>query len=283
MPSAYWYYGLVVISLVLLAASLVYKRDWKLLVLQLNVAALIHPFEIVVLILLNAYRYSPGILANPILDNYIGSYISNSFIVPASAIAINAFSLSWGYALGIAAIFTGIDWYFTTLGIYQHFWWKSVYTGIGLSILYAISRWIWAGLQEKRPHLIFRLAVIYLTYSPLHNLLVFLVNKGGQLFIFQMPWSAGDPQKYHQGFFFLYLLITSIIITLCVGLKLRLRYRLLGIAVLALAYWTLEQYHIFLPVVADISAWQLVLVPIIVVPVVVCLFRVAALDYLFPR
>ncbi len=281
MPSAYWYYGLVLIALVLLAVSLIYRKDWKLLVLQLTIAGIIHPFEIVVLILMDAYRYSPGILADPRLDNYLGSYVSNSLIVPVSAVAINAFSLSWKYAVGIAVIFTGIDWYFTTLGIYQHFWWKSAYTGIGLIILYKISRMIWSGLQEKRRCPVFKLTVIYLTYASIHNIILFLANKGGQLFRFQVPL-AGDPEKFHQGFFYLYLLMTSMIITLLIGLKLPWHYRLLGVVFLTFVYWIMGEYHIFVPHADDISAWQLILVPIIVVPVVMCLFRMAKLDYIFP-
>lgn len=282
MPSAYWYYGLIIVALVLLAASLIHSKDWRLLVLQLTIVGIIHPFEIVVLILMEAYRYLPGIVANLRLDNYLGSYISNSLIVPASAVAINAFSLSWGYIVGVAAIFTGIDWYFTTIGIYQHFWWKSAYTGIGLIVLYRISRWIWSGLQKKRRCTIFRLAVIYLTYAPIHNLVAFLANKGGQLFRFQLPL-AGDSEKFHQGFFYLYLLVTSVIISLLIGLKLPLHYRLLGIAFLTFLYWIIGKYQIFAPQVDGIAAWQLILVPIIVVPIVICLFRMAKLDYSFPE
>src|SRR4051812_5000602 len=130
MPSAYWYYGLGSISLLLLTASLIYRKDWKLLVLQVIVMGIILPFEITILILLNAYRYLPGILQDAKLDNYVGSYVSNSLIIPASVVAISAFSLSWRYVLGIVIIFAGIDWYFTIIGVYQHFWWKSVYTAV---------------------------------------------------------------------------------------------------------------------------------------------------------
>lgn len=282
MPSAYMYYGLGIFGLVLLVVSLLYKRDWKLLVLHLSVTAIIHPFEIAVLIIGEGYRYLPGILADPRLDNYIGSYISNSLIVPASAVIINAFSLSWIYGLGIAAIFTVIDWYFTTIDIYQHMWWKSVYTGLGLAILYRISRWIWSGLQEKQPRLLFRLSIIYLTYAPIHNLLVFIVNQGGQLFRFQVPW-PGDPEKYHQGLFYLYLFLTSSIIALCMGLKIRLRYRLSGLASLCLIYWGIGKYHIFVSHMDGVSSWQLIIVPIIVMPLVIRLFGMAKLDYLFPK
>lgn len=282
MPSAYMYYGLGIFGLVLLVVSLLYKRDWKLLVLHINVAAIIHPFEIAVLIIGEGYRYLPGILADTRLDNYIGAYISNLLIIPASAVIINAFSLSWVSGLGIAMIFTVIDWYFTTIGIYQHLWWKSVYTGFGLAILYQLSSWIWSGLQEKQPRLMFRLTIIYLTYASLHNLFVFLVNQGGRLFRFQVPW-PGDPEKYHQGLFYLYLFLTSVIITLCIGLKVRLCYRLAGLVSLGLLYWTIGKYHIFVSHMDGISSWQLIVVPVIVVPVVIRFFGMAKLDYFFPK
>jgi hypothetical protein len=272
---------LTIIGLGLLSTAIIVKKDWKLLVLHINIAALILPFEIVILVVFKAYRYLPGIMHDPILDNILGAYVSNFIIVPATAVTINAFSLSWSHSLGLAAIFSVIDWYFVKIGIYQHFWWKSVYTGIGLIILYAISKRLWAGLQEKSPSQLFRLITIYLTYTPIHNILVFIVNKGGQLFWFQVNWPGG-PERVHQMLFQLYLAITSCVITLCIGLKLRLRYRLIGIVVLVMINWAIDKYHIFVPHTADVSAYQLIFVPMIAVPIVIILFRVAKLDYLFP-
>lgn len=282
MPSSvYWYYGLILIGLILLIAALIYKKDWKILVLHLNVASVIHPFEIIVLILFSGYQYSPGFLLDARLDNYLGSYVSNSLIVPASAVIINAFSLSWYHSLTSAAIFTVIDWYYTTLGIYHHFWWRSAYTGIGLLILYRISKWIWKGLQRTQPQLIFKLFTIYLSYAPLHNLIIFVFNKGGQLFRFQVNW-FGDPEKAHQVFFFLHLMVTSLVITLCIGLKLRLRYRMLGIVILTFLNWSLEQYHIFVPTMLSITGVELIVVSMIAVPIMMFLFKLARLEYLFP-
>lgn len=278
---AYWYYGLILISLVLIITSLAYKRNWKLLVLYFNIIAAIHPFEITVLILFHGYCYLPGIVDDPKLDNYLGSYVSNSLIVPASAMAINAFSLCWKYSMAIAALFTGIDWYFTKLGIYRHFWWKSIYTGIGLSILYLISKWFWRHLQDKRPTLLFRLLAIYATYAPIHNLIAFILNQGGQLFRFQVNWFA-DPEKSHQIFFFLHLLVTSVVITLCIGLRMQFRYRLLGILALPLINWLFEQCHIFSFSIPDFTALHYSLISILAVAIVIFLFKLARLDYLFP-
>lgn len=281
LPSAYWYYGLIIISLALLVASLIHTNDWKILVIQINIAAIIHPFEIIIFIIMKAYQYFPGILSDPKMDNYLGSYVSNLLIVPASAVIINAFSFSASYILGMAGLFTGIDWFFAVMGVYKHFWWKSIYTGVGLSIMYILSKCIWAGLQEEKPSLRFRLLVIYLTYAPIYNIIIFLINKGGDLFRFQIQW-AGEPEKVHQGLFFIYLFITGIIVTLSIGLKLRLRYRLFGIIVLVLLNWAIGRYHIFVPQVADVSAHQLILVTIITVSMVSFLFSAAKLNYLFP-
>lgn len=278
---AYWYCGLIVISLILTAISLLYKRDWKLLVFQLNIAAMIQPFEIVVLILLDAYRYLPGFLPEPRMDNYLGAYVSNSLILPAATAAINAFSLSWGSALLIATAFAVIDWYFTTLGIYVHIWWTSMDTWIVLNILFAVSRRVWAGLQQESPSVSFRLFIIFLTYVPIHNLIVFLTNQGGRLFRLQIPW-LGDGEKVHQSLHYIHLLATGIIVSLLLGLKLRFRYRLAGIGVLVLLNWSIGYFDVFVPRAAWVSPLLLLLVSAVALPVVIVLFRAAKLDYLFP-
>ncbi|MDR3588220.1 MAG: hypothetical protein P4N41_01000 [Negativicutes bacterium] len=281
MPSTYWYYGLIIISLILLAMSLRWRRDWKLLVLQINIAAIVHPAEIVVLIWLEAYRYLPGFLPDPGLDNYLGSYVSNMFILPAAATAMNAFSLSWRHILVIAAMFAGVDWYFTVLGIYVHYWWNSFYTWAAVSTLLAVSRPVWSGLREPRPSPLFRLGIIYLTYAPVYNLIIFAVNQGGRFFRFQIPW-LGYAEKYHQILFHLHLLATGLIVTLCVGLKLRFRYRLAGVAALVFINWNIGHFAVFVPLVAELSAQVLLPVSLIALSVVVMLFRAAKLDYLFP-
>lgn len=77
-------------------------------------------------------------------------------------------------------------------------------------------------------------------------------------------------------------MFTSLIVTLCIGLKLRLCYRLLGIAMLALLNWSLEQYYIFVPCLINVSGLQLILVSMVTIPIIAVLFKVANLDYLFP-
>ena len=280
MPAAYWYYGLVVISFILFATAFRFRKDWKLLVLHLSVYSVIHPFEVVVTTT-GAYSFMPEILHTNV-DVILGAYISDLLIVPASAVIINAFSLSWRANLCIAAIFTGVDWFFTTLGIYQHFWWKSIYTGLGLIPLYTISNWFWTELNKCRPSLPFRLLVIHLTYFALQSTITFAANRGGQLFIMQIPYMHfDDPTKMMVILGSLYQFIVSAVIVLSLGVKMPCRYRLLGIAGIILLNWAIGYFGIFVPKVS-ITSHQLILVPIITVALMIILFRAAKLDYLFP-
>ncbi|WP_425060168.1 hypothetical protein SCACP_08350 [Sporomusa carbonis] len=281
MSGTYWYYGLVVASLVLLIAALQHRRDWKLLVLHLSIFSLIHPFEVVVLTT-NGYVYLPGILPAA-ADNFAGAFISDFFIIPASAVFISAFSLSWRFILCFAALFTGIDWYFTSLGIYQHFWWKSIYTGIGLIVLYAISAWLWSNLHKSRPPLLFRLLIIHFTYFALQSAITFAVNRGGQLFTMQMAsLPLDEPDKMMNVLISIYQLIVSATVVLCMGLKLPFRYRTLGIGVIVGLNWVIEHFGIFVPQ-ANISPYHIIFVPVLASVLLQILFKITRVDYLFPK
>lgn len=279
MSPANWYLVLVVAGLGMLAAALLYRRDWKLLVLHLSLFSIIHPFEVVVMVT-GGYRYMPGVLpAGP--DNFLGAYVSDLFIVPASAVFISAFSLSWRATLCIAAIFTGIDWFFTELGVYRHIWWKSIYTGVGLIILYAISGWLWTGLREQRQSLPFRLLIIHLAYFSIQSTITFAANRGGQLFKMQMAILHMGTTEIQAILVSIYQLIVSATVVLCIGLKIPLRYRAVGIGVIIALNWAIGHFGIFVPQVA-ITPHHLILVPAASIALLTVIFRAAGLNYLFP-
>ncbi|WP_285716272.1 hypothetical protein [Pelosinus sp. IPA-1] len=242
------------------------------------ITGIIHPFEVVVM-LTDGYRYIPGIVLDPQTDSTIGAFISDLFIVPALAVVINALSLSWPFILGITAAFTGIDWLYVKIGVYEHYWWKSIYTGSGLIILYAISRWFWHCLQEKKPSLLFRLLAIYLTYIPIPIIINFVLARLLNVFKFEI-YLLSALEKNHPVFNNVYLIFTGVVVTLCIGLRLRFRYRLFGIGLLALVSWALEYYNIFVSPI-EMSSQYLTLVPLVGVLFVIVLFHIAKLDYLF--
>jgi hypothetical protein len=280
VQGAYWYGGLVVVSLFMLLVALWYKKDYKLLVLHLAVAGIIHPFEVFA-INFNAYRYMPGIMPG-IGDNILGAYASDLFIVPATAVVISAFSLSWRYRILFAAAFTFIDWYFTVIGIYEHYWWKSIYTGIGIIILYAISNWLWQGLQSTSPPLSFRLLVIYLSYASLHSSINFLANRGFQLYTMQLSsWHFADELTRASFLLNIHLSLTAILVALSIGFAMSFRYRLIGAVIILVIYWAIGHFGIFVPY-ANISSLHLVFIPFAVIPWLTLLYYTARLPYIFP-
>ncbi|MDF9409582.1 hypothetical protein L7E55_14675 [Pelotomaculum isophthalicicum JI] len=263
----------------ILAVVLLHRRDWKLLVLHLSIFSMIHPFEVVILAT-NGYRYMPGIFPTGV-DNYLGTYISNFFIIPASAVLIYAYSLSWRYIVGFAAIFTCIDWLFAALGIYQHFWWKSIYTGIGLIIVYAVSGWLWNGLKKRRQVLPFRFLMILLTYFSIESAITFAVNRGGQLFKLLIAYyELSAPGKLQLILASSYHLIVSVIVALFLGIKMPLRYRTLGVGMIIVLNWAIGHFGIFVPQVG-ITSHHLILVQIVSVAVLIFLFKAAKLNYFF--
>lgn len=279
LSGKYWYYGLLIVSLALLVMAIRHRRNWKLLVMQLMIFAVIHPFELIIL-LTNGYRYWPGI-TDTVLDIYIGSFISNLCIVPASAMVLNAYRLSWRYKLGFAVAFTFVDWYFTVLGIYQHFWWKSIYTGLGLLILYALNDWIWSRMVRHYSSQGFRLVIIYLTYFALHTVLTFAVNQGGEVFQFQLESVPLEPVKTMALLSVLYQSVISVVVTLAIGLKTAFRYRMLGVLVIVGVNGLLGHFGIFIPQ-APVTVQWLLLIPLVAIGLLSVLFKKAQLKYLFP-
>lgn len=279
LPGKFWYYGLVVISFVILFVALQHRREWKLLVLQLFIASVIHPAELVILTT-NGYTYLPGI-TDTTTDVLLGAYISNFLIVPATAVLISAFSLSWRYQLSIAVLFMGIDWFFTVLGIYQHFWWNSIYTGIGLLILYQISSFLWCQLLKSKHSFVFRLLSIYLAYFALQSVLTLALNQGGELFILQLASIPLEPLKTMAILSSLYQVIIGVLITIFIGIRMRFRYRLLNLCSIVLINWLLDYAGMFVSN-GDFTVQHLLAVPLVATIALSILFKKAQLNYLFP-
>jgi hypothetical protein len=223
----------------------------------------------------------PGILPNEV-DNYLGAYVSDLFIIPASVVITCAFNLSWHTKILCVAILTGIDWWFTMIGVYEHHWWRSIYTGILLIPLYAIGKWQWTSLQTRIPPRLLRLLTIFLTYVPLHGTINFAANRGDQLYILQIAsWHCADKIKITAILVTLHLFIVATIVALFIGLKMPFRYRAIGIGIIAMLNWAVGHFSVFVPH-ANITSHHLDLVPLVAIPLLIALFRIARLDYLFP-
>lgn len=180
MPNSYWYGGLVVISLLLLGFTLWKKRDGRLLVLHCGLAGLIDPLEYFILILYPAYQYFPSVTGSLWIDNMIGSFFSNDFIVPAVAVAAAAFHPRVFWLLLFAALFMGVEWLFLSIDLYGHFWWNILYSGLGIFLFLLIGRHLWTLIQRdsmNKPILFLYIFFVFLfIYGPFHFLQAHLLD-----------------------------------------------------------------------------------------------------------
>jgi hypothetical protein len=105
--------------------------------------------EFFVLNVFKAYKYKPKVLKNKSLDNILGAFLSQSIFVPFTAVY-----LTIAEAGGVKKLFGGIyfslvELIFLRLGVYEHNWWRTVYTFILIPIYFILSDWWYYGITKK--------------------------------------------------------------------------------------------------------------------------------------
>ncbi|MFX3635740.1 MAG: hypothetical protein ACE3L7_13620 [Candidatus Pristimantibacillus sp.] len=174
IPAFVPYLLLIVISLMLFAFSWHKSKHAKIIIpFYICISGIIYIFELVVYIIFDSYHYMPGVFTDRFYDSAFGAVVSNGFIAPSTCIFIAIFGLGFWWILLIAAGFMGIEQTFIHLGIYEHVWWKTIYTGIGLTILFLTGKWIWHKIGKADNHYLFRLIVLYLINVSLQGSVIF--------------------------------------------------------------------------------------------------------------
>ncbi len=96
--------------------------------------------EYVVFVLFESYDYDPDFMTNEYFDNLFGSLTSQAFAFPIMAMVVAAYQLKFRYILFISTMFMGIEELFSHWDIYTHHWWKTVYTGVLMTMGFSISK-----------------------------------------------------------------------------------------------------------------------------------------------
>lgn len=134
---AYWYFALIILSIVLFSYTFFKKRSFHTVILFLMMVELAYLIETVIYIFLDCYIYVPHVITWDIYyDSLFGSLCSNLLIVPALATLIGALQLRYIWIIFFAGFLAGVEWYFLKLGIYTHHWWHIGYTSAGLLVIY---------------------------------------------------------------------------------------------------------------------------------------------------
>ena len=141
MPSSFWsntiwYILLAVTSAVTMAFALKKSKYRKYTTaFALAILGLLYFLEAILVILFHAYIYLPKIVNDPFQDTVMGNYFSQVSIASTSVLII-VYGLSRVWYVFIAAVYCLIEELFLKLGIYRHDWYRTLYTFIGLMLLF---------------------------------------------------------------------------------------------------------------------------------------------------
>ena len=137
-----WYLLLLLTSIIAIFLSLYKARNPKFTIAFLfSVIGLTFLLEAVLAIALKAYIYHPKIVSDSFLDSVFGNYFSQ-ISISSTSVLITIFNLSSLWYFVFALIYYLIEELFIKLGIYEHFWYKSIYTSIGLiPLFWFIKNW----------------------------------------------------------------------------------------------------------------------------------------------
>ncbi len=168
-----WNILLIAISAVLFGYAFYKKRDLKLIVFLFFLAGLIYIFEMVILIFFQGYEFKPRFMGNPDKDNIAGALVSDFFIVPSASIVLSVFRRGFKAMIVVSMLFMIIEEAFLKLNIYQHYWWKTIYTGISLPMLFWIGTKVWGYITHRIPDRLKRFWLLYFCHISLHSTLFY--------------------------------------------------------------------------------------------------------------
>ncbi|TCM91054.1 hypothetical protein EV294_109131 [Paenibacillus sp. BK033] len=234
---------LVIASLIFIALSWLRTKNLKILPFYICIAGAVYILELVIFVLLNSYSYKPGILRNSFYDSAIGAIVSNGFIVPSTCTLIAVYRIRFRWILLIAAGFMAIEQSFIYLGVFEHHWWKLIYTGIGLILLPSMGKWLWQKLcQPDHPYLL-RLVMLYIINVSLQG----TIMSGYLLIFYQLGFRPGwfeDPARDNLAFATLIVHADSLLFACLVSLRGGWIWKAILFVTMGCVYWWLNHRDI---------------------------------------
>ncbi|CAM3091140.1 hypothetical protein PALU110988_00505 [Paenibacillus lupini] len=274
IPSFVPYLLLIIASIVFFLFSWVKARSSMIIPYYICIAGTIYIFELIIFIIFNSYTYHPGLLKDPFYDSALGAIVSNGFIVPSTCTLVAVYGISFGWILILAAGFMGIELTFIHLGIFEHHWWKVIYTGIGIILLFSIGKWLWHKLSPSKLPYLFRLILLYTINVSLQGSVIAIYLIFFHQIVFQPGWFE-DPSRDNIAFATLIVHIDSVFFALLVSLRGNWIWKMILIGLLGCGYlWLIRQDILYAS-----SMWSvilLILLQIIVIQLLSRLYRVIA-------
>ena len=241
-----WYILLAVISLLqLIFVMFKVKKRKQTFAFFLTIMGITFGLETVILIFLKSYEYYPMIFKsspNPFNDSIAGNIFSQ-FSVSSSVLLVVALNLRFFWYFIVAAIYGIIEELFLTLGIYKHNWYRTWMT----VSMFPIAIWTTKKMYSKlitglRPA--FYYGYIFLSLFPLYTVTILW---GLQIFGY-LDFSTTILRDPINSRYFLAIVIFFIppaLITMIIHfLRLKLRWKALGIAMIYILYYTCNRLNL---------------------------------------
>lgn len=182
------------------------KRVFTLLMSNIGFAYLL---EFFVLNIFNAYKYKPRMMKKKYFDNNLGAILSQAIFVPFTAVFLTTLKIGWvGKVMG-GVYFSLVEFVFLRINVYEHNWWKTVYTLILIPLYLKVSD-IWNMFLAKKYSLIYFMSLF----------LASMVTEANILFIFaslrKIRFGVGRFHTLNEHFIIipLYAIFYSLISTL---------------------------------------------------------------------
>ena len=137
-----WYLLLFLTSIISIFLTLYKTHNPKFTIAFLfSVIGFTFVIEAILAIAFKAYIYHPKIVSDSFLDSVFGNYFSQ-ISISSTSVLITIYNLSYLWYFVLALIYYLIEELFIKLGIYEHFWYKSIYTFVGLiPLFWYIKKW----------------------------------------------------------------------------------------------------------------------------------------------
>jgi hypothetical protein len=143
-----WGYSLLIIGgFLALLISFWKLRSLYLLVFYFAVTGLTYFFDYLVYVWGKAYTYHPGFIEGK-YDTHLGSMV-NAHILPAFAVLYVALRWRPYWSVMLAMVFTGVELFFSKLGIFTTFWWSAWITFFTLIFYFPACKLWWQKISAS--------------------------------------------------------------------------------------------------------------------------------------
>lgn len=225
-----WYLALLAVSTAVLVVTFIKSPDRRLsFAFFFAVLGFTYCIELQLLVVFDAYTYSPKIVSDAFQDAVLGNHFSQTAVSSAAVMmSVLGFKKRWYFVFGV--VFFLIDVLFAALGIYQLHWYMHIYTLFGF-IAYSWLVGVWYNKIRRAPRKWIYYPTLFFGVLGAGAITVDLPLKLSSLQIFRGSF-YDDMTKNHYLVSFIYAITIIILIIIIYESKLHLAKRVTSFVLL---------------------------------------------------